>query len=304
MDESATGVTVESPRIVPRRPWLAALLSLLCGGPMGQVYAGRFRRSIVLWFVGTLFLPVVGFALILLPLGRLGLALFVLLAMGFIIFLPVDAFLLAKQHRNAPLKRYQRWWVYLLIYFAFVAGNNVVAHTVRAFVAEAFMVPTRAMSPAIQHRDRILVDKLWFDTNPLQRNDIVVFYAEGPGSTLYVMRVVGLPDDEIEIRDECVFINGSAWDDKYAFFDGPLPPYFDMANHGPVIVPHDCCFLLGDNRRRARDSRFLGSIPLSDVYGKARLVYWSRDYMFPNPDDASSGVRGRLRWDRIGKRLD
>lgn len=304
MDEAIIAETAETTRIVPRRPWLAALLSLLFGGPIGQIYAGRFRRSMVLWCATALLLPTFAFVMLSLPLGRLATILLMLLMLGVPFYLAVDAFLVARRHRNAPLKRYQRWWVYLVAFLVFFTTNQAVARIAKRFLAEAFNVPGRSMSPTILHQDRILVDRLWFDATQLQRNDVVVFRVYDPVPTLFVSRVVGLPDDEIEIKNERVFINGSEWDDRHAVFDGPLPEYIDMANHGPIIVPYDCCFVLGDNRRNARDSRFLGPIPLTDLYGQARFVYWSRDHTFPNPEDRSSAVLGRFRWDRIGQRLD
>ena len=144
----------------PRRAWLAALLSLL-GGPLGQVYVGRFRRSVVFWIIGALLLPILAFSSVSLPLGRFGLALLLLSVLAFPVYLAVDAFLLAKRNRDAPLKRYQRWWIYLLVFVAFCLANNAVAHAIRSFMGEAFVVPTRAMAPTIQPGDRILVDKLW-----------------------------------------------------------------------------------------------------------------------------------------------
>jgi signal peptidase I len=304
MDESTAVTVVEAGPIRPRRPWLAGFLSLL-GGPVGQVYAGHFRRSIILWCAAALLLPVV-IATVSLPIGRWGIVLLMLLVLGIPVYLAVDAFLLARRNRHSPLKRYQQWWVYVLLFFGFMAGNQAVARITKAFIAEAFSVPGRSMVPTIQHADRILVDKLWFDVDRLERNDVVVFRVQDRPevSTFYVMRVIGLPDDEIEIRNERVLINGAEWQDEHAFFDGPLSPFVDMANHGPVIVDYDCCFVLGDNRRNAKDSRFLGQIPLADIHGKARLVYWSRDYTFPDPRDGSSAVPGRFRWDRIGRRLD
>ncbi len=172
----------------PRRPWLAALMSLL-GGPLGQIYAGRLRRSLVLWAVGAVFIPALAFATISLPIGRVGFAVLLLCLLGFPVFLAVDAYLIAKQHRHVPLKRYQRWWAYLIAFAAFAIANNVVAYSVRFFVAEAFVVPTRAMSPTILAGDRILVDKLWYQPTRLRRNDVVVFRSAGPHSPFYVMRL-------------------------------------------------------------------------------------------------------------------
>ena len=317
MNDSIAVPSEETGRIIPRRPWLAALLSLLFGGPLGQIYAGRFRRSLILWFLTALLLPILTFAIITLPISRLAVFLHLLFVLGVPIALSIDAYLIARHQRDVPLKRYQRWWVYLLAFLVFVGANQAVAHFAKRFVAEAFVMPGRSMSPTIQFQDRFLVDKLWFDASRIQRNDLVLFrlkahnmnpYAEvdTPDWVPYLMRVVGLPDDEIEIRNERVFVNGTEWDDPHAVFDGLLPDDFgiDIANHGPIIVPYDCCFVLGDNRRNARDSRFLGPIPLADLYGRARFIYWSRDYTFKNPDDRSSAVPGPIRWDRIGKRLD
>ena len=287
----------------PRRAWLAALLSLL-GGPLGQVYSGGFRRSAVLWCVGALLLTLLAFSSISLPLGRFAFRLFLLCVAAFPIYLAVDAFLLARRNRDIPLKRYQRWWVYILLFLAFVAANYLVAHAVRSFIAEAFVVPGRAMSPTVQHRDRILVDKLWSHSSRLRRNQLVVFRTDGPNSPLYVMRVIGLAGDAIELKNERLFVNGIEADDQHAVFDGPLPTHIDIANHGPITIPEDSFFVLGDNRRLSKDSRLLGPIPLSNFYGIARLIYWSRDHTFPDPRDSSYTVPGPIRWDRIGRRLD
>ena len=255
----------------PRRAWLAALLSLL-GGPLGQVYAGRFRRSLMLWFVGALLLPLLAFSSISLPLGRLGLVLLLLSPLAYPMYLAADAFLLARRNPGIPLKRYQRWWIYLLVFFAFSIANFLIAHAVREFVAEAFVVPTRAMSPTIQAGDRILVDKFWCNANRLHRGDVVAFRSNGPGSPLYVMRVSGLPGDEIQIENERVLINGTRSNENDAAFKGPLPSQVDISNYGPETIPPDCFFVLGDNRRLANDSRFRGPIPLADFYGKAAMI--------------------------------
>ncbi|MFC1597829.1 signal peptidase I [Planctomycetota bacterium] len=297
------GANVEDRITKPRRAWLAALLSLF-GGPLGQVYVGRFRRSVVLWAVGGVLLPILVFACISFPLGPSGLTLLCVCILGYPIYLAADAFLLARANRDAPLKRYQRWWVYLLVFVAFCLANNTAARAVRSFIAEAFLVPTRAMAPTIEPGDRILVDKLWCNPKSLRRNDIVVFRSAGTGSPLYIMRLVGLPGDEIEIRDEHVLLNGTEWDDRYAVFGGDLPSYPELTNCGPIRIPSDSFFVLGDNRRMSKDSRIIGPIPLSDLHGKARMIYWSRERTFPDPWDTSHYEPGPIGWDRMGTRLD
>ncbi|MBI3463947.1 MAG: signal peptidase I [Planctomycetes bacterium] len=238
-----------------------------------------------------------------LPSGRAALLLALLVVIGFRVFLIGDAFLLARRTHDAPLKRYQRWWAYIGFALVIWLATESVALVLKSYVAEAFLMPTRSMSPTLQPGDRILVDKLWTKAADLRRGDVVVYRSDGPGSPLYVMRVAGLPGDEVEIRDERVFVNGTEWKDPHAVFVGELPPVDEIANLAPVAVPADCFFVLGDHRRRANDSRLRGPIPLSDYHGKTRLIYWSQERTYLDPDDTAYTL-GPIRWDRIGQRLD
>lgn len=279
------------------------MLSLL-GGPLGQVYAGHLRRGIALWVVGGLILPILALSSIFLPHVRIGFPLLVLCTLSFLVFVVVDAYLLAKRNRQTTLKGYQRWWVYVLLFVALGIANNAAAYVIRSFVMEAFVIPSRSMSPTIQPGDRILVDKFWCNPKKLRPKDIVVFRSDGPNTPLYVMRLAGLPGDQIEIRDEQVFVNGTKWDDPHAVIDSALPLYPELANYGPTKVPSDSFFVLGDNRRMAKDSRITGPIPFSDLHGKAHLIYWSRERTFPNPHDTSRYTEGPVRWDRINQCLE
>ena len=283
---------METSIIKPRRPWLAALLSLM-GGPLGQIYAGHFCRSMILWAVGALLLPIVCFVALRFPLGQLSLAILSIVAIAFPIFLVVDAFRLARRERYTPLKRYQRWWVYIFAYVALFAASDALANLVRTYLVEAFVIPSRGMSPTILAGERILVDKNWTHRHPLQRNDLVVYRSEGPNSPLFVMRVVGLPGDEIAIKNEQVIVNGTEWDDRHAVFQGRLPLIPEIANYGPVKIPQDSFFVLGDNRRISNDSRLRGPIPLADLYGKARMIYWPRERQFPDPNDTTRYTLGQ-----------
>jgi signal peptidase I len=287
----------------PRRPWLAGIMSLPFG-PVGQVYVGRLRRSLFLWLIGGCIFPILAFCTVGLPIGRFGFVLLCLCTVAVPVYYVADALLLARRHRHALPKPYQRWWVYVLLYAVFCSGNYAVACFVRSFIAEAFIVPTRGMSPTIRAGDRIAVYRRWYNRKRIHRGEVVAYRSEGPDSPIYVQRVAGLPGDEIEIKNERVFVNGAEWDDPHAVFDGPLPPYADMVNRGPVKIPMDYCFLLGDNRRMSKDSRLIGPIPMSHLYGVARFIYWSQERTFPNPHDITHYVLGPIHWDRMGLRLD
>jgi len=293
-------VNLEASTTKPRRAWLAALLSLF-GGASGQVYCGHLRRGIVLWLLITFIIHVAASSCAAaLPIGRVGLALLlVLCVLTYPVFMSVDAFLLAKRDRIGPLKPYQKWWFYILFFITFHLANTGFAHGVKAIVAEAFVIPAEAMAPTLQPGDQILVDKLWFTPKRLKRNSLVVYRSAGPNSPPHIMRVVGLPGDEIEIRSEQVFVNGTKWDDEHANFSGKvlLP---EMANYRHFSVPLDAFFVLGDNRRNANDSRFNGPIPLSDLIGRANIIYWSRERKNIVPGYSMRYEPGPIAWDRIG----
>ena len=286
-----------------RRVWLAALLSLL-GGPLGQVYSGHFGRGVLLWLIGATLFPILWFLAVFLPLGGRTLWLLLLSALAFPVVLAVDAFLLARRDPGGPLKRYQRWWIYMLLFLAFFVANRAVAYAIRSLVAESVVVAARAMSPAIQAGDCVLVDKCCSGVDRLRRGDIVAFVSGSPGSPLFVMRVAGLPGETIEIRNERVLINGLEWEDDNAVFEGSLTSQVDLANFGPLEIPSDNFFVLGDNRRVSKDSRLLGPVSFADFHGKVRMIYWSQARVFPDPGDTSHYLPGPIRWDRMGTRLD
>lgn len=288
----------------PRRPWLAALLSLLGNGPVGQIYAGRLRRSLVLWLLMiSMFLTVTVVATVL-PIGRFGLLLLAIAILAAPFALAADAFLLARRNRLAPPKRYQRWWVYILFLAFFCFGSKVAAELFRSFVGEAFCVYSRAMSPTILPGERILVDKLPHSRRHIHRGSIVAYRTPDPDPQIFIHRVAALPGDLVEIKNERLFVNGLPADDPHAVFTGPFPPAPQVVNFGPLKIPDDCCFLLGDNRRISLDSRLIGPIPLSRIYGVARFIYWSRELTFPDPHDTKHTVPGPFHWNRLGQRLD
>ena len=296
---------MKSDLIKPRRPWLAGLLSLT-GVPLGQLYAGHSRRAILLWIFCSAILPLTTALLVMkLPLGRVSLFAYVFLLLFVQLFIPVDAFFLARRDREQKLKRYQRWWVYLLVYIAALLVYSVNSHLFRSYVTEAFVVPGRSMAPAIKYNDRILVDKLFFDASELKRNDLAIHWTSGPNPHLVVKRIMGLPGETVEVREEKLLINGSPATDEFADFSGTDQQIPELKNYGPVTIPAGSFFVLGDNRRNSLDSRMNGPIPADNFEGIARMIYWSNDYKFPeNFRRQREPIRGAIRWDRIGKRLD
>jgi signal peptidase I len=285
------------------RPWLAALLNFVAGGPIGQIYAGDLRRSIVVWFFGVFLLASAFVILVTFELNR-----FVMVALFAGVFLyqfatAVDAFFIARRTASTPRKKFQKWWFYITMAIVFYTANYLTASSIKTYVCESFRVPGRAMAPTILHDDRILVDRLWENPKAIKRYDIVVFRSNGMDSPLYVMRVIGLPGEKIEIRNRVVYINDETVDDPKAIHDGPKIPRVDFENYGPINIHEGHFFVLGDNRMKSNDSRFLGPIPFSSYYGHARWILFSRDYEFNEDNNLVNATPTSIRWDRIGLRI-
>jgi signal peptidase I len=180
----------------------------------------------------------------------------------------------------------------------------VLALFIRTFFVQAFKIPSGSMKPTLQIGDHILVNKFIYGfripytririlpfTRP-KRGDVIVFvYPEDPSKD-FIKRVIAVEGEVVEIRNKKVYVNGKPLNHDWGFFTDPriLPSVYDPRdNFGPVKVPKDHLFVLGDNRDNSRDSRYWGFVHIGEVKGKAFLIYYSWDR-----------VRHRIRWNRIG----
>jgi len=188
----------------------------------------------------------------------------------------------------------------------------LLALFIRTFIIQAFKIPSGSMLPTLQIGDHLLVNKFMYGikmpftdatlipiSNP-KPNDIVVFeYPKNPELD-YIKRVIAVAGDVVEIRDKRIFINGKPFDDRYGVFKDPAihPAALDPRdNFGPVTVPANKIFTMGDNRDNSSDGRFWGFVDLKAVRGKAWIIYWSWDVQAP----LFSLERLRsIRWSRIG----
>ena len=113
----------------------------------------------------------------------------------------------------------------------------------------------------------MLAYKLAYAVHGPRRGDIVIFaYPRDPRQT-FVKRVVGLPGDTLAIRSGAVYLNGRTLPEPYRVYAA----HGDMA---PTFVPHECYFVMGDNRDVSDDSRFWGDLPRHDIIGRAVACYW------------------------------
>ncbi len=188
----------------------------------------------------------------------------------------------------------------------------LLALFIRTFVVQAFKIPSGSMLNTLLIGDHILVNKFIYGVRmpfkgtvliPVsepQRGDIVVFKFPEDPSKDFIKRVVGVEGDVIEIRNKRVYINGEPEKADYAIYlDSHIQQYDkNRDNLGPLKVPEDSVFVLGDNRDFSYDSRFWGFVDMEDIKGKAFMIYWSWDK--ENDDSVLSYVR----WDRLFNMLN
>lgn len=174
-----------------------------------------------------------------------------------------------------------------------IAIAVVLALVIRAFIVQAFKIPSGSMLPTFQIGDHILVNKFIYRFTAPDRGDVIVFKFPQDEGRDFIKRVIGLPGEAIEIRGKQVFINGKPLEEPYAIhLDAQIigNPHSPRDHFETVKVPEGQLFVMGDNRDHSMDSRFWGFLDLKKVKGKAFVIYWSWDR-----------DRFQPRFDRIGK---
>jgi signal peptidase I len=203
---------------------------------------------------------------------------------------------------------------------------------IRTFVVEAFKIPTGSMENTLLVGDFLLVNKAVYGSeipiagtrlpgyNEPQRQDVVVFLPPHDPTKNYVKRIVGLPGDTLEMRDKLLFLNGEPQLEPFARHRDPFTDPSDPRmrwqlayladdqmnrqgyrptrdNWGPLVVPADKYFALGDNRDNSEDSRYWGFLGDEAIRGRPMFVYYSfaRDPLHP-----FSWITA-IRWTRIGE---
>jgi signal peptidase I len=146
------------------------------------------------------------------------------------------------------------------------------------FKNRIYRVPAGSMKPTLIVGDHIIIDLDYCKNNDIKRGEIIVFkYHHDPNRT-YLKRVIGLPRDNILIKDKNVYINGQLYIDKISIYSDPRILDSKKAprdNFGPIIVPENDYFVLGDNRDESFDSRFYGCVNRDMIIGRALVIYFS-----------------------------
>jgi signal peptidase I len=143
----------------------------------------------------------------------------------------------------------------------------VLAQLIMVSVAQAFQVEQYSMEPTLLPHDRVLVDKILYRLRQPRRGDVIVLkYPLNPQRN-YIKRIVALPGDSLEVNDGKLFVNKKRVVELYVNGE----PH---GNYGPLRVPADSVFVMGDNRNNSEDSRAFGALKKNLIVGQALLIYW------------------------------
>lgn len=144
----------------------------------------------------------------------------------------------------------------------------VAAWLIKTFLFQPFYIPTPSMEPTLQVGDRVLVSKLAYRFSQPKPGDIVVFIAPTEVSRDFIKRVIATEEQTVQIKRGKVFIDGRLREEPQVRKDQ------DLSNYGPVTIPKDNIFVMGDNRANSFDSRLFGPLSEKKLVGKAFLIYW------------------------------
>jgi len=179
----------------------------------------------------------------------------------------------------------------------------LIALFIRAFIVQAFKIPSSSMEPTLLVGDHLLVNKFiygiripytdikLFQYKKPERGDIIVFIFPKDRSKDFIKRVIGTEGEKVTIVHNKIYINDKLIDDPWGHFTMSRT---SIEDYGPVRVPESSLFVMGDNRDNSQDSRFWGFVKLNEVKGKALIIYFSWD---SNAKD----VLNTIRWTRFGK---
>ncbi len=175
--------------------------------------------------------------------------------------------------------------LFVLLVALLISFHYIVLATLSSYIGpvKAYYIASLSMHPTLQVNDRIFVDQGAYQSQTPQRGEIVVFHQteelreqleeltsqEFTGASfLYrIYRIIGLPNDLVEVRDGRTLINQKPIEEAYI----AEPPSYQ---YGPVVIPANSYFVLGDNRNHAFDSKDWGFVPRANLVGKVNLIWW------------------------------
>ena len=148
-----------------------------------------------------------------------------------------------------------------------------IALVIVVFLYQPVKIEGNSMAPLLSHQERIFINKFVYHFERIERGDVVVFWYPLDHTKSFIKRIVALPDETVEIRHGMLYVNGDPLTEPYVPSE-----YEDLSDFGPMRVPSDSYFVMGDNRSSSNDSRVFGPVASRFIYGRASFAYWPMNH--------------------------
>ena len=250
------------------------LLTLITPG-LGQIYNGMLKKGVT--YAVALELVLLVFSPLLL--NFYGMICYLAIIIGVIIFILLEALLKAKRLGEIALKPYNKWYIYLLIFLlSSFAIHPFLSWIIKNNIAKAYKIPSSGMEPTLLDGDHLIANMKPYKGETPKRGDIVIFEYPKDPSKDFIKRVIGLEGEKVEIIGSRIRINDQLIEDPWGYYSetSVIPKAIPaLEQFGPVVVPKDSIFVMGDNRNNSHDSRFWGFVHIRQMKGKALYIYWA-----------------------------
>ncbi|MDO8513086.1 MAG: signal peptidase I [bacterium] len=169
-----------------------------------------------------------------------------------------------------------------------VAIVFVLAFIIRYFVIQPFVIEGNSMEPDFHDRQLILINKLSYRIHNPNRGDVIVFESPQNHSIYYIKRIIGIPGDEIQLKEGDVYLNGEKIDEPYLSLGQKTTADTSATGTLDVTVGRDQFFVMGDNRDQSSDSREWGLLDKNLISGKFLVVIYPRDSWYSQANQNAS----------------
>lgn len=275
---------------IKRRWWIAGLFSYLVPG-LGQVYNGQATKGLFFNFLFTLWGGVVFsfiFHMMKQSISRINIAflfIIMLISVAAHLCIIIEAIKTSQKRKmENGLKPYNRWIIYLVVVAVSLTVDYSLSNAVKENIIKPFCIPTGSMEPTLLAGDYLLSNQLYFSTHNPARGEVVIMRYPRNEKIVYIKRIIGMPGDTLEIINKKVYINHHEIDEPYIRAMDPEVQFqisVRRDNYGPVIIPSDEYFVMGDYRDNSLDSRAWGTVKRHQIIGKPVFIYWSWDGTVP-----------------------
>lgn len=309
----------------PPKKWLAALLNFIWP-PFGYFYTGHIRRFVLFLALPPILVLGSLFFISRMPPSWIGPLMALVLASALLLYagLPIDAFLCAKTPGNHRLLRKPAAYWSLPLFLLLSVLVEFTLPVLRPYLADARNIPSASMMPNLLPGDYVFVSAL---REPARRGELIAFHPPGEEEKLFIKRLVGMPGDRIEMREETMragsafavvlrlringqdlplqfkreYAEGCGAEECFVFVeeaDGQKREILETAWQAPaetesLVLGADEFFLLGDNRDDSRDSRYIGPIERAQLH--SRYVYTYASFAPPACNELEADVRPECR---------